>query len=61
MRDLPVISALTRVPLRGYLMASGLATSPVWVCGLPYFDQITVGIADIATDLVLVLFGGVRN
>src|ERR1700733_9915080 len=32
--------------------------SPVtlWVCGLPHFDQITVGIANVETDLILVLF-----
>ena len=29
---------------------------PLWVRGLPHFDQMTVGIADVATDLVLVLF-----
>ena len=29
---------------------------PPWVCGLPHFDQMTVGIADVATDLVLVVF-----
>src|SRR5271166_3247745 len=29
---------------------------PVWVRGLPHFDQMTVGIADVATLLVLVLF-----
>jgi hypothetical protein len=29
---------------------------PLWVRGLPHFDQMTVGIADVATDLVLVAF-----
>src|SRR5215471_4439975 len=29
----------------------------LWVGGLPHFDQMTVGIADVATDLVLVLLG----
>src|SRR5579872_4766272 len=29
---------------------------PLWVRGLAYFDQMTVGIADVTTDLVLVLF-----
>src|SRR5262249_39554142 len=29
---------------------------PLRVRGLPHLDQITVGIADVATDLVLVLF-----
>src|ERR1700690_731227 len=29
---------------------------PPWVRGLPHFDQMTVGVADVATDLVLVLF-----
>ena len=29
---------------------------PLWVGGLSHLDQMTVGIADVATDLVLVLF-----
>jgi hypothetical protein len=29
---------------------------PRWVGGLPHFDQVTVGIADVAAFLVLVLF-----
>ena len=29
---------------------------PLWVGGLPHFDQVTVRIADVAADLVLVLF-----
>ena len=29
---------------------------PLWVRGLTYFDQMAVGIADVATDLVLMLF-----
>jgi hypothetical protein len=33
-------------------MASELATSPLWVRGLTHFDQMTVGIADIATELL---------
>src|SRR5262249_48110362 len=35
--------------------ASGVPV-PLGVCGLPYLDQVTVGIADVAADLVLVLF-----
>jgi hypothetical protein len=37
-------------------MASERETSPLRVRGLPHFDQMTVGIADVATLLVLVLF-----
>ena len=38
-------------------MASERASSPPRVSGLTYFDQMTVGVADVTTDLVLVLFG----
>jgi hypothetical protein len=34
------------------------ATSPLWVGRLPHLDQMTVGIADVATNLVLVLHRG---
>jgi hypothetical protein len=37
-------------------MASEGASSPLWVRNLPYFDQMTVGIADVAALLVRVLF-----
>src|SRR5215469_18213213 len=29
---------------------------PLWIRGLPHFDDVTVGIADVTADLVLVLF-----
>src|SRR5260221_698658 len=41
--------ARTRWPVRGRPVA-------LWVGGLPYFDQMTVGIAHITALLVLVLF-----
>ena len=37
-------------------MASEWAPSPPLGRWLPHFDQMTVGIADVTTDLVLVLF-----
>jgi hypothetical protein len=51
-----VISALTRAPRWPCSTATARAPVP-WVCGLADFDQMTVGIADVTTDLVLVLFG----
>ena len=44
-----IAGARTRWPVRGRPLT-------LWVGGLPYFDQMTVGIAEVATDLVLVLF-----
>src|SRR5580693_7811769 len=48
-RHSPLLGGGTRWPVRGRPV-------PVWVRGLPHFDQVTVGIADIAALLVLVLF-----
>ena len=50
-----MISAFTRTPRRASSRATQGATSPPRVGGLPHLDQMTVGIADVATDLVLVL------
>src|SRR6202453_4547000 len=55
-RDLPVmrhslgrLAGSTRRPVSGRPVT-------LWVRGLPHFDQVTVGIADVAALLVLVLF-----
>src|ERR1700722_8837295 len=45
-----LLGGCSRWPVRGHPV-------PLRVGGLPYFDQVAVGIADVATDLVLVLFG----
>ena len=37
-------------------MANAWRPVPLWVRGLLHFDQMTVRIADVATDLVLVVF-----
>ena len=52
----PVISAFTRTPRGRARRPVGGRPVPLWVGGLPHFDQMTVGIADVAADLVLVLF-----
>ena len=48
--------AFTRTPRRVYSTASERATGRLSVRGLPHFDQMTVGIADVAALLELVLF-----
>src|SRR5215469_14397069 len=44
-----LLGGRSRWPVRGRPV-------PLWVRGLPHFDQMTVGIADVAALLVLVLF-----
>src|SRR6202050_1229828 len=48
-RSVGLVTGRTRRPVSGRPVT-------LWVRGLPYFDQVTVGIADVAALLVLVLF-----
>src|SRR3984885_4709533 len=56
----PMIAVLmTRTRLSSALLGRPVSGRPVpfWVRGLSDFDDVSVGIADVAADLVLVLFG----
>jgi hypothetical protein len=56
----PMIAVLmTRTRLSSRLLGWPMSGRPVpfWVRGLSDFDDVSVGIADVAADLVLVLFG----
>ena len=56
-RDLmPLVCAHWVAPVRHCPKSMRGRPVPLWVRGLPHFDQMTVGIADVATDLVLVVF-----
>jgi hypothetical protein len=56
-RDLmPLVCAHWVAPVRHCPKSMRGRPVPLWVRGLPHFDQMTVGIADVATDLVLVAF-----